>query len=154
MEAPPFGAMKRIISLVAHRPAVAGPVLEDNARRGLYVVLGVLSLVAGLIGAVLPIIPGIPFLILSASLFARGSERAHRWLLNNRLFGSFIRAEYEGRPLPAGWKWLFMLSIWVATALSIWLIPTALWLDIVQIAIAVVFTVHFLARRRQPGTGR
>ncbi|MBM4250264.1 MAG: DUF454 domain-containing protein, partial [Euryarchaeota archaeon] len=77
-----------------------------------------LSLIAGLIGAVLPVIPGTPFLILSASLFARGSSRAHRWLLNNRLFGSYIRAEYEGRPLPAAWKWLFIISIWVATALD------------------------------------
>jgi hypothetical protein len=128
--------------------------MVDNARRGLYVVLGVLSLIAGVIGAVLPIIPGIPFLILSASLFARGSERAHRWLLENRLFGSFIRAEYEGRPLPAIWKWLFILSIWVATALTIILIPTGLWLDLVQIAIAAAFTVYFLARRESPGAGR
>jgi len=134
--------------------AVAGPGLANGARRGLYVMLGGLSLIAGLIGAVLPVIPGTPFLILSASLFARGSSRAHRWLLNNRLFGSYIRAEYEGRPLPAAWKWLFIISIWVATALAILLIPTALWLDIVQVVIAVVFTAYFLARRRQPGTGR
>jgi hypothetical protein len=134
--------------------AAAGPGVVENARRGLYVFLGVLSLIAGIIGAILPIIPGIPFLILSASLFARGSERAHRWLLDNPLFGSFIRAEYEGRPLPPVWKWLFILSIWVATALTILFIPTALWLDIVQIVIAAVFTVYFLARRRQPRAGR
>ena len=134
--------------------AMAGPGLVENARRGLYVFLGVLSLIAGIIGAILPIIPGIPFLILSVSLFARGSKRAHRWLLENRLFGSFVRAEYEGRPLPPAWKWLFILSIWAATALAVWLIPTALWLDIVQIAIAAVFTVYYLALRRPPETRR
>lgn len=116
--------------------------------------LGVLTFIAGIIGAILPIIPGIPLLILSVSFFARGSERAHRWLLDNRLFGSFICAEYEGRPLPAIWKWLFILSIWVATALTIYLIPTSLWLDIGQVVLAAVFTVYFLARGRQPGAGR
>ena len=69
-------------------------------------------------------------------------------------FRSILRTGYEGRPLPAASTWPFVLSIWAATALAILSTPAALWLDIVLIAIAAVFTVYFLAWRHLPGTGR
>ena len=55
------------------------------------IALGWVFVVIGLIGAVLPLLPTTPFLILAAACFARGSERFYRWLLSSRLFGPVIR---------------------------------------------------------------
>jgi hypothetical protein len=48
------------------------------------------SLGLGLVGVVVPGLPTVPFVLLSAFAAARGSERLHRWLLAHRRFGPMI----------------------------------------------------------------
>ncbi len=50
-------------------------------------VAGLISLVLGIIGIVLPILPTTPFLLLSAFCFDRSSPALHNWLMNHRWFG-------------------------------------------------------------------
>ena len=59
--------------------------------RGLWWLLAYGSLALGLVGIVVPGLPTVPFILLSAFAAARGSARLHRWLLAHRLFGPMIR---------------------------------------------------------------
>lgn len=59
--------------------------------RYLYIAAGSLSLVIGVAGVFLPLLPGTPFILLSAWCFERGSERFHFWIVNHRWFGPAIR---------------------------------------------------------------
>ncbi|WP_118134179.1 YbaN family protein [Oceanicella sp. SM1341] len=49
--------------------------------------LGLLSLLAGIAGAVLPLLPTVPFLLLAAFCFSRSSERLHVWLTTHPRLG-------------------------------------------------------------------
>ena len=55
-----------------------------------YLLLGWLSLVVGAIGIVVPLLPTVPFVILAAFLFARGSPALERRLLEHPRFGHHI----------------------------------------------------------------
>ena len=61
---------------------------------GLYKFFGFLAFGFALVGFLLPVLPGTPFLLLSAWCFARSSEKWHQWLLSSQLFGPIIR-EWE-----------------------------------------------------------
>ena len=68
-------------------------------RRVLLIVAGSLCLALGVIGVIVPVLPTTPFLILAAICYARSSERGHRWLMSNRIFGTYLRDYLEGRGL-------------------------------------------------------
>ena len=62
----------------------------------LYKTLGFIFLGLGVIGVFLPLLPTTPFLLVSAACFAKSSEKWHRWLLSNRIFGPII-ADWQER---------------------------------------------------------
>lgn len=60
--------------------------------RLLYLLLGGLSLLLAAIGAVLPLLPTVPFVLLAAFFFARGHPPLEAWLVRHPSFGPHIAA--------------------------------------------------------------
>lgn len=84
---------------------------------------GILSLVAGVIGIFLPLLPTTPFLLLSAFCFARSSEKLHQWLLNHRYFGRVLSNWEQHRGMEAKHKKRALVFTTVSFAVSIYFAP-------------------------------
>lgn len=87
--------------------------------RWLWVLCGGLSLGAGLVGTILPLVPTVPFLLLSAFCFARSSERLHLWLLTHPRFGPPIGDWNRRGAIGRGAKRLATVSILAAFGLPL-----------------------------------
>jgi uncharacterized protein len=72
-------------------------VSTSRTARLAFLLAGGLFVILGALGAILPVLPTTPFLLLAAACTARGSVRCHRWLTGNRLFGPVIRDWEEKR---------------------------------------------------------
>jgi hypothetical protein len=95
-------------------------------------VSGWISLILGIIGIFLPLLPTTPFVLLSAYCFSKSSERLHSWLINQPRLGPMIQHWEQHGSISQGAKVtatalivsLFSISL-VFFALSI-LVKTAL----------------------------
>ena len=56
----------------------------------LWNIAGLAFFAIGVVGAFLPILPTVVFMLLAAFCFSRGSQRLHDWLMNHRQFGPAI----------------------------------------------------------------
>jgi len=63
---------------------------DSRAVRAFFLVLGTLFVALGIAGAVLPVLPTTPFMLLAAACYARASARFYNWLLNHPAFGPTI----------------------------------------------------------------
>ncbi|MEM7168267.1 MAG: YbaN family protein [Planctomycetota bacterium] len=99
-------------------------------------VIGSLAVVLAVLGALLPILPTVPFLVLSAACYSRASTRFYNSLLNNRWFGSTIRAWRFHRGVPRRARRYATVVTPLVFAASIWL-ASAVWLRIALAVIAV-----------------
>lgn len=63
---------------------------RNRLMRALYLVLGILLLITGIIGMFVPLMPTTIFLILAAWCFSKSSQRLENWLLGHPTLGPTI----------------------------------------------------------------
>jgi len=106
--------------------------------------LGFITLIVGIIGVFIPLLPTTPFLLISAACFMRSSERLYNWLLNHRLFGKTIRGFREHHAIPLRTKILAVCLLWVTILASAIFYIDLLWIRIILLGIAIGVTIHIL----------
>lgn len=87
--------------------------------RLLWLFAGLVCIGLGMVGAVLPLLPTVPFLLLAAFFFARSSERLHNWLLTHPSFGAPIIDWQERGAISRRAKWIASLSMVAAFGISL-----------------------------------
>ena len=118
---------------------------KQRLIRALLLIAGTISLSLGAIGIFLPILPTTPFLLLAAACYLRSSERMHKWLLNNRWFGEYIRNYQEGRGIPLKTKILSMVVLWVAILYSVFVaLDEILIAQVALLVIAFGVSIHLV----------
>lgn len=113
-------------------------------QRYILLILGWLAMVLATLGAVLPLLPTTPFLLLAAWCFARSSPRFHHWLLYRSVFGRYLRHWQQHRAMPPGAKSRAIIFILLTFAFSLWMVKI-LWVRLMLLAILCCLLV-FMAR--------
>lgn len=97
-------------------PSPASPALRLIALKA----LGSAALATGIVGAVVPLLPTTPFILVSAWAFARSSPRLEGWLADHQTFGPLLQGWRARRAIPRPAK--------AAAAMSLPLGLAGLWL--------------------------
>ncbi|KEO61045.1 YbaN family protein [Thioclava indica] len=87
--------------------------------RLLWLTLGLLSLSIGLIGAIVPLVPTVPLMLLAAFFFAKSSDRLHNWLITHPRFGTAIQDWQDHRAISKRAKIAASISIAIAFGFSV-----------------------------------
>ena len=88
-----------------------------NIKKILYIILGCIGVGLGAVGAVVPMLPAFPFLMLAAFSFARSSEKLDRWFKGTKLYKDNLEDFVAGRGMT--WKTKIRIMITVTVLMSI-----------------------------------
>ena len=113
----------------------------------LLVLLGSLSLILGVSGIFLPVLPTTPFLLLSAALYMRSSARLYNWLLSHKHLGPYIKNFREHKAIPLKVKIVSVTMVWLTLLYCAAFVAWVWWMSVLFIAIAIGVTVHILHYR-------
>lgn len=79
-------------------------------KKPLYIVLGTLSLAAGIVGAFLPVLPTTPFVLLALYFYIRSSQKMYDRVMKSRFAGKHVHGILNGHGIPLSVK-IFAVSV-------------------------------------------
>lgn len=80
-------------------------------KKMLYIILGCIGVGLGAVGAVVPMLPAFPFLMLAAFCFARSSEKLNNWFINTKLYKDNLADYVAGRGMTIKAKVRIMITV-------------------------------------------
>ena len=111
----------------------------------LFAFLGSVSLVLGIMGVFLPVLPTTPFLLLAAAMYMRSSQRLYDWLMSHKHLGAYIRNFREHKALPLRVKVVSVTMVWATLLYCAIFVAKEWWMSAIFIAIATGVTIHILS---------
>lgn len=87
-------------------------------KKILYIILGFAGIGLGAIGAVLPLLPTFPFLMLAAFCFARSSEKLNSWFKKTKLYEENLKDFVAGKGMTIKTKVRIMITVTLLMSLG------------------------------------
>lgn len=116
--------------------------IRQPVLRMLLLLTGWLSVLLGVIGIFLPLLPTTPFLLLAAACFVRTSERFYQWLVQHPWFGPYLIGYLNGKGLPRKAKFYTLLMMWSGLLLSGFVMLDSLYVRVLFPLIGLGVTVY------------
>jgi hypothetical protein len=113
-------------------------------KKILFIVAGILSIVIGAIGAFVPLLPTVPFLLLAAYFFAKSSPRLYVWLHTNRWFGKTLSDYRNGKGVPVKVKVYSIALLWVVVGYSLLYMIESTAGKVIMFAVGIGVTIHLM----------
>lgn len=114
-----------------------------SIKKYVYIMGGSLSLILGIAGVFIPVLPTTPFLLLASFCYLRSSERMYNWLMNHKIFGAYIYSYLTYKAIPKKTKVGTMIFLWSTLIVSM-IIVSSLHIRIFLLVVGVAVTAHLL----------
>ena len=112
-----------------------------NLKKVFLVILGCLGLGLGALGAVLPLLPAFPFLMLSVFCFAKSSEKLHNWFISTRLYKKNLESFVQGKGMTVKTKVRIMLTVTILMSIGFIMMHAV---PVGRIVLGIVWLFHVL----------
>ena len=112
-----------------------------NLKKVFFVILGCLGLGLGALGAVLPLLPAFPFLMLAAFCFAKSSEKLHNWFISTRLYKKNLESFVQGNGMTVKTKVRIMLTVTILMSIGFIMMHAV---PVGRIVLGIVWLFHVL----------
>ena len=105
------------------------------------ITLGCISVGLGALGAVLPLLPAFPFLLLAAFCFGKSSERLHTWFAGTRLYRDNLESYVKGKGMTRKTKVRIMITVTLLMSIGFVMMHQVL---VGRIVLGCVWVFHIL----------
>lgn len=115
----------------------------SGVKKAIYIIIGILAMILGAIGAVIPVLPTTPFLLVSSFCFAKGSEKFDRWFKSTKIYKKYLESYVETRSMTMKKKIILLLSSDIMIAFS-FISLESIYVKIILVVINIIKYYYFI----------
>ncbi len=112
-----------------------------NLKKVIFIVLGSIGLAVGAVGAVVPMLPSFPFLLLAAFCYAQSSEKLHTWFINTNLYKKNLESYVQGKGMTVKTKSRILLTVTALMSIGFIMMSEV---PVGRIVLSVVWALHLI----------
>lgn len=86
-------------------------VMANKSFKIFWLILGFICLALGTIGVFLPVLPTVPFYLVTTFSFAKSSDRLHSWFINTKLYKKNLESFVERKTMTLKTKLSILISV-------------------------------------------
>lgn len=136
-----MSAVKKDNQAVVNHPRKT---IGGGLLRHLLISLGFVCIALGVLGIFLPLLPTVPFLLLAAACFARGSDRCYSWLIEHRHLGPMVQGYMDGKGIPVRAKWTALCLIWLTIPITAVFAITYTWSRALLLLVGLAVSIYLV----------
>ncbi len=110
-------------------------------KKIIYLCIGCVGLGLGAVGAVVPLLPAFPFLLLAAFGFSRSSEKLDNWFKNTKLYKNNLESYVRGQGMTTKTKIKIMITVTILMTIGFVMMHSV---PIGQITLFFVWVFHIV----------
>lgn len=115
-----------------------------NLKKTLYLTGGCIGVGLGAVGAVVPLLPAFPFLLLAAFCFARSSEKLHAWFIGTKLYRNNLESYVAGKGMTRRTKVRIMVTVTLLMSVGFAMMHAVTAGRVVLVAVWLLHLLYFL----------
>ena len=112
-------------------------------KRVIFLILGFLCLGVGCIGVVIPILPTVPFFLVTVFCFANSSQKLHDWFVGTKLYKKHLESFVQKKGMTVQTKLGIIIPVTVVMGVGFFMMMRAGVL-VPSIILAIVWVCHIL----------
>lgn len=112
-----------------------------HSKKVLYIIMGTISLILAYFGIVMPGVPGIPFILLTAFFYFRSSEKLSNWVMKQKIFAKVINEYKDKKEFPMRLKVFVVVNLWVTIFFAEWLLVKNIYGHILVIGSGIIVSI-------------
>jgi len=115
------------------------------AVKALLISIGTLSIILGVIGIVIPLLPTTPLILLGAACYIKSSEKLYQKLIKNKWLGGYIKDFREKNGISRKNKIISITMMWLSICCTLLFIDVSFLIRSMLIIIAVTVSAYILS---------
>lgn len=109
----------------------------------IFLIIGCLSLALGCVGIVLPILPTVPFFLLTVFCFANSSQKLHDWFIGTQMYKKHLESFVQKKGMTVRTKATILTSVTALMAVG-FVLMLRKGIIVPCVILAVVWVCHLL----------
>lgn len=109
----------------------------------IFLIIGCLSLALGCVGIVLPILPTVPFFLLTVFCFANSSQKLHDWFIGTQMYKKHLESFVQKKGMTVRTKATILTSVTALMAVG-FVLMLCKGIIVPCVVLAVVWVCHLV----------
>lgn len=111
--------------------------------RYFWISLGFISFILGTVGIILPLLPTVPFYLLTLYCFSKGSQRLHQWFRQTDLYKKYLADFMQKRTMSIKAKFKVLFMVTAIMSIGYYFMPMDFfWIKYVMLTVWIIHTIY------------